>query len=68
MSVVIRFDHDEDHEQAIDVLTEAEETYHGVGPATILVSPAAVAALRDKSVRFRVINEPQKETVDAPGS
>jgi hypothetical protein len=68
MPVVIQFDQDEEHERAIDVLTEAEETYHGVAPATILVSNAALCALQAHGVRFQVLSETAKEQPHAPGT
>ena len=68
MPVVIKFECDEDHERAIDVLTDSGETYHGVAPASILVSTPAVQALRANGVRFQVINENGKDIVDVPGT
>ena len=68
MPAVIHFDRVEDHERAIDVLTEAEETYHGVAPATIMVSSAALPALQAKGVRFQVVSDTRKEALDAPSA
>ncbi len=68
MPVVIRFDREQEHERAIDVLTDAEETYHGVAPATILVSSAALQALLAHRVRFQVLSATGKEQPDAPGT
>jgi hypothetical protein len=57
MSVIVQFDQDEDHVRAVGVLSEAEETYHGVARGTILVSNTAVRMLRAAGIRFRVIGE-----------
>jgi len=61
MSAIVQFDQDEDHVRAVGVLSEAEETYHGVGRGTILVSDAAVRMLRVEGIRFRVIGEEPRE-------
>ena len=68
MAIVIKFDCEQDHERAIDVLTDSGETYHGVAPACILVSTPAVHALRDNGVHFQVVNDNGREKVDAPGT
>ena len=68
MPAIIRFDRVEDHERAIDVLTEAEETYHGVAPATIMVSSTTLHALQAQGVRFEVVSDTRKEAVDAPST
>jgi hypothetical protein len=68
MAVVIKFDGEKDHERAIDVLTDCGETYHGVAPASILVSAPAVHALRANGVRFQVVNEAARDKVDAAGA
>jgi len=68
MPVVIKFECDEDHERAIDVLTDSGETYHGVAPASILVSTPAVQALRANGVHFQVINENGKDQGNGPGT
>jgi hypothetical protein len=68
MPVVIRFDREEDHERAIDVLADAEETYHGVARASILVSSAAFNALRANGIRFHVVGENQPEERDGPAT
>jgi hypothetical protein len=57
MSVIVQFEGHEDHVRAVGILSEAEERYHGVARATILVSDAAVRMLRAAEVRFRVIGE-----------
>ena len=68
MAIVIKFDCEQDHERAIDVLTDSGETYHGVAPACILVSTPAVNALRANGVHFQVVNDNGREKVDAPGT
>jgi len=68
MPAVIRFDSVEDHERAIDLLTEAEETYHGVAPATIMVSSAALHALQVQGVHFQVVSDTGKEALNAPST
>lgn len=57
MPVIVQFERHEDHVRAVGVLSEAEETYHGVARATILVSNAAVRMLRAEGLRFRVVGE-----------
>lgn len=61
MAVIVQFDLDKDHVKAVGVLSEAEETYHGVGRGTILVSTTAVRILHAEGIRFRVIGERAKE-------
>ncbi len=68
MPVVIKFGCEQDHERAIDVLTDAGETYHGVAAACILVSTPAVRALRENGVHFQVVNENGRYTPDVPGA
>jgi hypothetical protein len=68
MPVVIKFDCEQDHERAIDVLTDTGETYHGVAPASILVSTPAIRALRENGVRFQVVNEDGRINLNAPGT
>jgi len=55
--VIVQFERHEDHVRAVGILSEAEETYHGVTRATILVSNAAVRMLRARGIPFRVIGE-----------
>lgn len=57
MPVIVQFERHEDHVRAVGVLSEAEETYHGVDKGTILVSNAAIRMLRAEGLRFRVIGE-----------
>lgn len=57
MSVVVQFERHEDHVRAVGILSEADETYHGVDKGTILVSNTAVRMLRAEGLRFRVIGE-----------
>lgn len=57
MAVIVRFDTDEDHVRAVGILSEADETYHGVAKGTILVSTVALRMLRVEGVHFRVIGE-----------
>jgi hypothetical protein len=66
MAVVVKFDGEQDHERAIDVLADSGETYQGVAPSCILVSTPAVRALRASGVRFQVVNENGK--LDAPAT
>lgn len=57
MPVIVQFERHEDHVRAVGILSEAEETYHGVDKGTILVSNAAIRMLRVEGLRFRVIGE-----------
>ena len=68
MAELIMFPMREDRIRAIDILAEAEETYHGVAPRCYLVSNAAVALLKSQNVRFQVVGEKDKETVHVAGS
>ncbi len=61
MQVIVQFDQEEDHVRAVGVLSEAEETYHGVGKGTILVSNAAVRMLRMEGIRFHVVGEERRK-------
>lgn len=55
MAVLIRFDSDADHVRAVGLLSEAEETYHGVAQGTILVSNAAERMLWTQGVHFQIV-------------
>jgi hypothetical protein len=68
MPLLITFPDREDRLRAIDILAEAEETYHGVPHHCYLVSDAAGKLLESKGVRFQVIGDKDKETVHAAGS
>ncbi|GEM_PF-6265950 len=68
MSMVISFPLREDRLRAIDILADAEETYHGVPRRCYLVSDAAVKLLRSEGVQFEVVGGTDKETLHAAGS
>jgi hypothetical protein len=68
MSVIIRFGRDEDHVRAIDVLSDSDETYHGVAPGTILVSNRAVRELQERGVGFQIVGANGQEGADAAGA
>jgi hypothetical protein len=55
MPVIIRFDFEEDHERALDVLYEIEATYSGAGRGCISVSDAAARTLRERGIRYHVV-------------
>lgn len=66
MPTIIRFESVEDHTKAVGILSEAEETYHGVEREAIIISAAALRLLQTENVRFRVIGgqippEPRRE-------
>ncbi len=61
MPVVIQFDSENDHEEAIDVLLESGETYGGFARGCIVVSEPAIRALRAQGIGFRVIGEKKRE-------
>jgi len=68
MPAVITFPIHEERFRAIDLLADAEETYDVVAPRTYLVSDAAVKLLKTQNVRFQLLTENGRETVDAAGS
>jgi hypothetical protein len=68
MPLLIAFPAREDRLRAIDILAEAEETYHGVPTNCYVISEAAGQLLRSGGVRFRIVGEKDKETVHAAGS
>ena len=61
MPAVIQFDHDEDRLRALEALDEADETYQGMPERRFLVSAAAVAMLRSRGIRVRVVGQPARE-------
>lgn len=66
MPVVVRFDEEEEHERAIDVLLGAGETYGTVAPGCLLVTDVAIRSLRAAGVRCRVLGRrPEEEEPDA---
>ncbi len=68
MPLLIKFPVHEDRLRAIDILAEAEETYHGVPPRCYIVSEAAAKLLEAKGVHFQIMGKKEKETVRATGS
>lgn len=70
MSVIVQFERREDQVRAVGVLTEAEETYHGVDKGTILVSGVGIRMLRAQGIRFRVVGgeERREEEPNDTGS
>jgi hypothetical protein len=66
--LLIMFAAREDRLRAIDILAEAEETYHGVPTACYIVSESAAKLLETKGVHFQVVGDRDKETVHAAGS
>jgi len=66
MSVVIRFDEEEEHERAIDVLLGSGETYGTVASGCLLVTNVAVRSLRAAGIRFSVLGRrPEEEGSNA---
>lgn len=66
MATVIRFDEEEEHERAIDVLLETGETYGTVAPGCLLVTNTAIRSLRATGIRFRVLGRrPEEEEPNA---
>jgi hypothetical protein len=68
MGVLIQFPEHAERLRAIDVLAEAEETYHGVPPKCYLVSETAARLLESKGIRFQVVGDKAKEPVHGAGS
>lgn len=67
MASLIHFTDEENCERAIDILAEAEETYHSVPKDCFLVSDAALQLLTDARIRFLVI-APQPRTEEEPNA
>lgn len=61
MPAVIKFDYDPDRLLAIEALDETDEVYQCIPHRRFLVSSTAVATLRSRGVRFRVLGERPRE-------
>lgn len=55
MASLIQFDEEAACERAIDILAEAEETYHSVPKDCFLISDVAVRLLTAAGIRFRIV-------------
>ena len=68
MPVLIQFPNRESRLSAIDILADAEETYHGVPTGAYLVSDSAAKLLEARGVSFKIVGDKDKESVHAAGS
>jgi hypothetical protein len=61
MPVVVQFDFEADHEQALDALFDLDALYSGAGRGRILVAESIAQALQARGIRCRILPERREE-------